>query len=83
MEVDKDLNNILKWFWDLEIVGIIVKYSERIDMITNNKLVWKKFEWFLLFNGEFYEVVVFWNGDRFILLKSRKIVERRFWEEII
>lgn len=44
MEVDKDLNNILKWFWDLEIVGIIVKYLEWIDMIMNNKLVWKKFE---------------------------------------
>ena len=44
VDADKDLNNILKWFWDLETVGITVKYSERIDMTTNNKSAWKKLE---------------------------------------
>ena len=74
---DEELNITLKRFWDLETVGTVTQTPEETEMTPLEKIVRKKVEQSLTYNGARYEVAVPWKDERPNLPNTREIAERR------
>ena len=59
--MNSELNGLLKRFWDLESVGMVLTAPQ---MTPEGKLAWTKVNKSLKFDGKHYEVAVPWRDER-------------------
>ena len=68
---------MLKWFWDLESIGITPVNSSTYEMSPNEKLAWKKVGESATFNDGYYEVAAPWKKQRPSLPNNTELAKRR------
>ena len=76
-QTDRNLDEMLKQFWELESVGITHKESPTLEMSPDEKLAWTKVSESVNFNGRHYEVAVPWRKDRPKLPPNGSLAKQR------
>ena len=76
-QTDRNLDEMLKWFWDLENNGITHKESPTLEMTPDEKLAWTKVSESVKFNGQHYEVAVPWRDGRLKLAPNSSLAKQR------
>lgn len=79
MKPEEDLDVTLKRFWDLESVGIVAQSQEEIELTPLEKVVRKKVEQSLTYNGGQYEVAVPCRQSDQTFLTIRDKWQRRYY----
>ena len=76
-QTDRNLDEMLKRFWDLENIGITHKESPILEMTPDEKLAWTKVSESVNFNGQHYEVAVPWRDGRPKLAPNSSLAKQR------
>ena len=77
LQTDRNLDEMLKRFWDLENIGITHKESPISEMTPDEKLAWTKVSESVNFNGQHYEVAVPWRDGRPKLTPNSSLAKQR------
>jgi hypothetical protein len=76
-QTDRNLDEMLKRFWDLENIGITHKEAPILEMTPDEKLAWTKVSESVNFNGQHYEVAVPWRDGRPKLAPNSSLAKQR------